>query len=88
MKPDIYERIHEMLPVARQILADNGISDEPCEFSESIPAHEPPLMTKEQVEKFVEWTETTWVLGIAVGLLLNPALILRGRGGRKKGGVR
>ena len=76
MNRDIYARLRTMLPIAKERLANEGIGLEHAEFSENIPADEPKGMTEQQTAMLVEWTEATYVLGIAVGLLLNSALVL------------
>ena len=69
---DIFARVRQMAPVARKLLIE-GFDDDRIEFTMDLPCKEPVVGdSDENVRQFVEWTQTVYAVGIAVGLLLRP----------------
>jgi hypothetical protein len=75
MTADMYARIRKALPIAKRVLAE-GLDSRRCEWSAHIPAQEPQGLTDQQIAQFVKWTEATYEIGIAVGLMLRPDTVL------------
>jgi hypothetical protein len=78
IKPSpVYARLRRLLPHARAILAKHGLdSKEHAELSEYVPEPEPSDLTDVQMNQFIDFTESMFELGIAVGLLLDRSLLL------------
>ena len=71
--PDIYDRIRAALPTARRLLAE-GIDNAGADFDPGAPIVEG--LSDEQNDQLVAATEHTYIVGVAVGLLLDPIVVL------------
>ena len=76
-------RIARLLPVARRLLTE-GIDPGRLEFFDSLPdepMHMPKISDRDLESQLVGWStaraEQTYLVGIAVGLLLNSATFLK-----------
>ena len=72
-------RIRQAIPIARQFLIENGVGDPHGHLSEQLRAKEPDGLSEDQMADVVDWMAATYAFGIAVGLMLDPAMFQVGK---------
>jgi len=77
-RANIYTQVRKALPDARRVLR-HGLDS--LEVTECIRGTEPQNLTDAQLTQLTRWTDATFELGIAVGLLRADAVL--GTGGGK-----
>jgi hypothetical protein len=68
-------RLRAAVPVARQLLINDGIDPASPTLEDSIQAPAPDQLTEAQMNQLIDWTAAAYTLGVAVGLLLGPAFL-------------
>jgi hypothetical protein len=72
----IETQVRALLPTARQLL-EEGIGPERLDETISTPSNFPDVEGA-QMDAVIKWANAHYLLGIAVGLSLNPATFLKG----------
>jgi hypothetical protein len=76
--PDLYARIRAALPTARRLLAE-GIDNADADFDPGAPIVEG--LSDAQNDQFTAALDHAYIVGVAVGLLLDSAVVLATKGG-------
>lgn len=71
-------RVRRMLPEARKLLETGGIHSDRIDLGEHVGASEPEHLSDTQLEQLTDYSDAHYVLGVAVGLLLNSSTFLKG----------
>jgi hypothetical protein len=78
LKGDLFARVRQVRPLAREILRHGLSYDSPELPNEFIPCAEPSGLSDRQMSAFNDSMDAVFVVGIAVGLLLRPEAFERG----------
>lgn len=85
MTGDIYDRLAAAVPLARTLLARDGLAsaDGRDTATRGLVGHDAPDVVTGQERVLMAYIDASFVVGVAVGLLLDPALLPLPKGGAR-----